>query len=60
MESGSVYFDRNAAWLCDLEAELLDFPRGKHDDQVDVLSDAAAALLELAAQQSVQYIRVVA
>jgi predicted phage terminase large subunit-like protein len=27
----------DAAWIADLEAELLSFPAGKHDDQVDAL-----------------------
>jgi len=58
MESGSVFFDRNGAWLGEFEAELLDFPRGKHDDQVDVLSDAATALLDLTTPKDVQYVRI--
>jgi predicted phage terminase large subunit-like protein len=37
MEAGSVYMLRGASWLADLEAELLSFPRGQHDDQVDAL-----------------------
>jgi len=38
MASGKVFFPRNAHWLADLEREVLRFPNGKHDDQVDVLS----------------------
>ena len=38
MAQGKVYFPRHAEWLKDLIAELLVFPAGKHDDQVDVLS----------------------
>jgi predicted phage terminase large subunit-like protein len=38
LSQGKVLFPRHAAWLQDLEAELLTFPAGKHDDQVDVLS----------------------
>jgi len=34
---GQVLFPRNTAWVSDLEAELLRFDRGKHDDQVDTL-----------------------
>jgi predicted phage terminase large subunit-like protein len=37
-ESGSVFFPcpvDNVPWLDDLVAELLAFPGGKHDDQVD-------------------------
>lgn len=38
MAQGMVYFPRNAPWLADLERELLTFPVGVNDDQVDVLS----------------------
>ena len=38
MHSGKVYIPRNAPWTADLVAELLRFPAGKNDDQVDVLS----------------------
>lgn len=34
---GKVYFPHNAAWSADLQTELLTFPAGKHDDQVDAL-----------------------
>lgn len=40
-EAGSVYHLENAPWLNDLEAELLAFPNGAHDDQVDVVAYAA-------------------
>lgn len=39
-EVAKVYHRENAPWLTDLEDELLSFPRGKHDDQVDTLSMA--------------------
>jgi len=35
---GKVYHPANAAWLADLEREMLSFPYAKHDDQVDPLS----------------------
>ena len=38
--AGTVYHLENAYWLNDLEAELLAFPNGAHDDQVDVISYA--------------------
>jgi len=38
LASGKVFFPRKAKWLADLESELLSFPAGKHDDQVDALS----------------------
>jgi predicted phage terminase large subunit-like protein len=41
-ESGSVHFPENASWLDDLIGELLGFPEGRHDDQVDSMSQALA------------------
>ena len=41
-ESRSVFLPRNAPWLPDLVAELLAFPNGRHDDQVDSISQALA------------------
>jgi predicted phage terminase large subunit-like protein len=38
--AGLVLFPRSAAFLPVLEAELLTFPQGKHDDQVDSISQA--------------------
>lgn len=37
-ENGKVYHLANAAWLVDFEGELLNFPKGEHDDQVDTVS----------------------
>ena len=39
-EAGMVYHLEGADWLRELEAELLEFPNGMHDDQVDVISYA--------------------
>jgi phage terminase large subunit-like protein len=39
-ESGRVLLPKHALWLADLELELFAFPRGKHDDQVDSISQA--------------------
>jgi predicted phage terminase large subunit-like protein len=42
-ESGSVFLpspEQNVSWLNDLVAELLAFPGGKYDDQVDSISQA--------------------
>jgi predicted phage terminase large subunit-like protein len=39
-EAGQVSFPRKEPFLPELEAELLTFPQGKHDDQVDSLSKA--------------------
>jgi predicted phage terminase large subunit-like protein len=38
---GSVRFPRRAGWLEEFTAELLAFP-GRHDDQVDALTQALA------------------
>lgn len=36
----AVFSPKEAPWLPDLEAELFAFPRGRHDDQVDSISQA--------------------
>ena len=36
-----LYVPDGARWLPALEAEMAEFPRGKHDDQVDVMTYAA-------------------
>ena len=41
-EAGRVHFPKNAPFLPELEAELLTFPQGKHDDQVDSITQALA------------------
>jgi phage terminase large subunit-like protein len=38
LEAGKVLLKKNAPWLEELRAEMLPFPNGKHDDQVDALS----------------------
>jgi predicted phage terminase large subunit-like protein len=43
-ESGSVHFPEQAPWLEDLITELLAFPHGRHDDQVDSIAQALAWL----------------
>ena len=40
IEAGVVYLPKEAPWLADFEHELARFPNGKHDDQVDSLSQA--------------------
>jgi predicted phage terminase large subunit-like protein len=37
-ENGLVYHREHAPWLPDLESELLSFPVGQHDDQVDTIA----------------------
>lgn len=43
-EGGRLLLPRAAAWLRELEAELLAFPDGAHDDQVDALAYAVAVV----------------
>ena len=38
IEGGQVYLLKQAPWLGDLQTELLQFPHGRHDDQVDSIS----------------------
>ena len=38
IESGRVSLPESASWLAEFEKELLVFPSGKHDDQVDALT----------------------
>lgn len=35
--ANSIYYQQDAPWWPDLRSELLSFPAGKHDDQVDAL-----------------------
>ena len=45
--AGKVKFDKNASWWDDLEHELLRFPKGIHDDQVDALAWIGQTLTNL-------------
>ena len=38
IEAGRVYLDKEAPWYDDFIEEVLSFPSGTHDDQVDVLT----------------------
>lgn len=40
MAMGKVYADKNAAWWPELLKEMIHFPDGKHDDQIDSLANA--------------------
>ena len=44
MEAGRVWLPMEAEWLSDFIDEVLTFPAGKYDDQVDVLAYAAIEL----------------
>jgi predicted phage terminase large subunit-like protein len=40
IEAGEVCLPRHAKWIDDLRTEILAFPHGVHDDQVDSISQA--------------------
>ena len=44
-ETGTVYHPQGAPWLVDFEDELVSFPNGTHDDQVDVTAYAYISIL---------------
>ena len=48
VEAGEVLLPREALWLATFERELLGFPHGRHDDQVDAFSQ----LLEWARERT--------
>ena len=48
MQQGMVYFPRDPIWVGPLVAELLRFPNGVHDDQVDALAWIGLMMTEFA------------
>ncbi|MHB1798199.1 MAG: phage terminase large subunit [Vulcanimicrobiaceae bacterium] len=46
LESGRVFFPKEAPWLVDFERELLAFPNAKHDDMVDAFVMALAQVID--------------
>lgn len=46
MENGKIYTPFDAPWMAEYEAEMTTFPNGNYDDQVDMTSHAANALME--------------
>ena len=48
MQQGMVYFPKDAVWTGPLVAELLRFPNGIHDDQVDALAWIGLMMTEFA------------
>ena len=44
-ETGSVYHPQGAPWLADYEDELVAFPNGTYDDQVDVTAYAYISII---------------
>ena len=48
MQQGRVFLPENAVWTGPLVAELLRFPNGVHDDQVDALAWVGLMMTEYA------------
>ena len=46
-----LYVRQGAPWFADLRAELLSFPAGRHDDQVDALGLVGQLLDRISAGQ---------
>ena len=46
LEAKKVYLPNEAPWLLDFERELLAFPAGKHDDQVDAFALALSRTIK--------------
>jgi predicted phage terminase large subunit-like protein len=44
IQAGQVHLPRRETWLEDFRAELMQFPKGRHDDQVDSLSQFLACV----------------
>jgi predicted phage terminase large subunit-like protein len=44
LEQGKVFFPERSEWLTDFEAELLKFPNGRNDDQVDAFAYCGFAI----------------
>ena len=56
IESGYVYLKNDAPWLSDLLEELTIFNNGKHDDQVDCVSDGLDQLFNTIKEFNVRVI----
>jgi predicted phage terminase large subunit-like protein len=48
VKARAIKFDKGADWWDDMEDELLKFPRGRHDDQVDAVSYMMLAVHKMA------------
>jgi hypothetical protein len=49
LQQKRVWFPRSAPWLTAFESELLQFPAGAHDDQVDALANIGRILDKMSA-----------
>jgi phage terminase large subunit-like protein len=58
VEAGNVYLPEDASWLGDYIEQTAAFPRGKHDDDVDMTSQAVLRLFGLGGITEKDVIRV--
>ena len=56
IEAGAVSLPRRAPWLDEFKRELMAFPNGRYDDQVDALSQALKRAFEPRAIVSTSYV----
>jgi hypothetical protein len=49
-----LYVQQGAPWFADLRAELLSFPAGRHDDQVDALGLVGQLLDKISAKSRLE------
>lgn len=54
MRAGGVRFRHDTAWFPALQAEMMRFPKGAHDDQVDALAWIGLALNEIQEREEVE------
>ena len=57
IEAGHVWLPQQAPWLEDLRIEFASFPRGRHDDQVDSVSQFLAWFFERRGRGGVQIVQ---
>lgn len=57
MRAGAVKFHKNSDWYFDFEDEVVIFPRGKHDDQVDALAYVGLILDKMVSGATVRELR---
>lgn len=52
MRAGGVFFDKEREWYSDLEQEMLQFPKSRHDDQVDAIAWLGLLIDQMAAART--------
>jgi predicted phage terminase large subunit-like protein len=55
MEGGRFFFAEGAAWLPDVEAELLQFPAGRYKDVADVVAYAVRVFNDMLGTRGIEY-----